>query len=69
MSSKAKTFAGMLSLYECLNVRVNASNMTVIRASRRMVGKDNTRENRHKFYRTMLKHHADAAALFRKWRF
>jgi len=67
--TKPKYYGGMFGTYERLNVHVNASNFAVIRAAREKLGKGNTREQRHRFYRTMLKHHADASALFRKWRF
>ena len=64
-----KYFGGMFGTYERLNLHVNASNLAVIRAARKVLRPGNDRETRHRFYRTMLKHHADAAALFRKWRF
>ena len=64
----------MFGTYQRLNVHVFASNLAVIRALRRKlkpgVLHDRTkRDARHELYRTILKHHSDAAAIVQEWRF
>ena len=60
----------MFGTYQRLNVNVYASNMEVIRNARRKIAKKHRssaamREERKKFYRIMLKYHADERELYR----
>jgi hypothetical protein len=59
--------------YNRLNVHVGASNVTVVRRARRMLSRigraRDMRGERHKWLRAILKEHASAGALFRKFRF
>jgi hypothetical protein len=63
----------MYGTYERLNVHVHASNLALLRAARMKLRPDvrtsrEHREARHKFYREMMKYHADARELVRYFR-
>lgn len=73
---RRNTFHGMLGTYERCHVHVLCSNLELIRVARTKLAptllrstKPGDRETRKTFYRTMMKHHREAAELFRHYRF
>lgn len=63
----------MFGTYQRLRVPVSASNTEVIRKARRKLkkayrNKATYRAQRHMFYRSMLKYHAEAQTLVTYWR-
>jgi hypothetical protein len=61
----------MFGLYNRLNVHVSASNLTLLRAARKVIAEEEKtdrafRSNRHAFYRLMMGYHLQARELYRR---